>query len=491
MKCVTVFCGLTAINILPPLNLVKNPIFAPMYFDIKKRVKLLLHRYVDWQSKYLNHRNFLIILCIVIGVVAGLSAVVLKRTANFFEHLLSNTLQGSFLQNSFFIYPLIGITLTVIIVRWLLKGNLQPGVAQIIYSIAKRQSYLDKNNIWSHLLTSALTVSMGGSVGLEAPIVNSGSATGSSVAKNFRIGYKDRTLLLASGAAAGLAAIFNCPITGVIFALEVLLFDFSIPFIIPLIISTATSSVVSQLLYPEKFFFLITNKWELNAIPFYILLGIGVGLLSVYMIRTSLKIEHHFFAYQSPVKRILLAGLPLCALIFLFPPLFGEGYVMIENLLEGADTKLGVNSFFSQYIGSGWWLLAFAVGIMFLKVIAAALTLGAGGNGGIFGPSMFTGAMAGFVFARFINLTGLMNLQESNFIVAGMAGVVAGVVHAPLTGIFLIAEVTGGYALFVPLMIVVAISYFVTRSFERYSIYHKRLAGMGIDFKNQTGDEEL
>lgn len=463
-----------------------------MQSEVKKGIKHMLYSYLDWQSKYVNKRNMLIILCIVVGVIAGLSAVLLKKAANFFEHLLSDTVEGSFLQNSFFIFPLIGIILTVLVVRWLLKGKMQHGVGHIIYSIAKQRSYLDKNNIWSHLLTSALTVSMGGSVGLEAPIVSSGSAIGSTVAKNFRIGYKERTLLLASGAAAGIAAIFNAPITGVIFALEVLLFDFSIPYVIPLIISTATGSVISQLFYPEKFAFPISNEWNLGSIPFYIVMGIGIGLLSVYMIRTSLKIEQHFFAYTNKWKRVAYAGLTLCLLIFLFPPLFGEGYVLIKDLLEGADYKLGANAIFGNLLlDNAWLLLGFAAIITFLKVIAASLTLGAGGNGGIFGPSMFAGAMGGFIFSRFVNLTGLFHLEESNFIVAGMAGVIAGVIHAPLTGIFLIAEITGGYALFVPIMIVVATSYFVTRSFERFSIYHKRLAERGIDFKNQTGDEEL
>lgn len=463
-----------------------------MQSEVKKGIKHMLYSYLDWQSKYVNKRNMLIILCIIIGIIAGLSAVLLKKAANFFEHLLSDTVQGSFLQNSFFIFPLIGIVLTVLVVRWLLKGKMQHGVGHIIYSIAKQRSYLDKNNIWSHLLTSALTVSMGGSVGLEAPIVSSGSAIGSTVAKNFRIGYKERTLLLASGAAAGIAAIFNAPITGVIFALEVLLFDFSIPFIIPLIISTATASVISQLLYPDKFFFLIVNQWSISSIPFYVVMGIGIGLLSVYMIRTSLKIEQHFFAYTNKWKRVAYAGITLCLLIFLFPPLFGEGYVLIKDLLEGSDYKLGANAIFGSFLlDNAWLLLGFAAIVTFLKVIAASLTLGAGGNGGIFGPSMFAGAMGGFVFSRFVNLTGFFHLEESNFIVAGMAGVVAGVIHAPLTGIFLIAEITGGYALFVPIMIVVATSYFVTRSFERFSIYHKRLAERGIDFKNQTGDGEL
>ncbi len=462
-----------------------------MQKEVKKGIKQILYSYLNWQSKYINHRNLLIILCILIGVIAGLSAVLLKKTANFFEHLLSGSFEGSFLQNAFFIYPLIGIVLTVLVVRYLLKDKMQHGVGHIIYSIAKQRSYMDKNNIWSHLLTSALTVSMGGSVGLEAPIVSSGSAIGSTVAKNFRIGYKERTLLLASGAAAGIAAIFNAPIAGLIFALEVLLFDFSIPFMIPLIISTATASVVSQLLYTEKFSFRISNEWSFSSIPFYALLGIGIGLLSVYMIRASLKIEHHFFAYNNRWKRAAMAGIPLCILIFIFPPLFGEGYVLIKNLLEGQVYKLGANTFFSDYLSNPWLLLVFALCVMFFKVIAASLTLGAGGNGGIFGPSMFAGAMAGFVFSRFVNLTGWFTLLESNFIVAGMAGVVAGVIHAPLTAIFLIAEITHGYDLFVPIMIVVGMSYFVTRSFERFSIYHKRLAERGIYFKNQTGDEDL
>ena len=461
---------------------------------IKKTVKQSLLLIASNRSRYISRRNFLIVLCVLTGVIAGVSAVALKRTAIFFEELLSETVEGSFIQNSFFLYPLIGIVLTVIVTRWLFKGRFESSVSHIIYSIARRRSYLNTNNIWGNMLASALTVSMGGSVGMEAPIVGIGSSIGSNVGKNFKVTYEERTLLLASGAAAGLAAIFNCPITGVIFALEVLLFDFSIPFVIPIILSSATASVVSQILYPEKFFFPITEGWSLESIPFYILLGVGVGLLSVYMIRSYLKIEKRYAAINTRWKRVALGGLPLCLLIFLFPALFGEGYVMVENLLEGADYKLVSNSIFSPYISSGWLLLGFAAVIMMLKVITASFTIGAGGNGGIFAPSMFTGAMAGFVFSRFVNLTGLYStgLTESNFIVAGMAGIVAGVVHAPLTGIFLIAEITGGYALFIPLMIVTSTSYFVTRYFERYSIYHKSLAlEKGIDFKHRTVTGEL
>lgn len=461
---------------------------------IKKTLKQTLLLIAANRNRYISRRNFLVILCVLAGVIAGVSAVALKRSAIFFEELLSETVEGSFIQNSFFLFPLIGITLTVITSRWLFKNRFDSSVSNIIYSIAKKRSYLHTNNIWGNMLASALTVGMGGSVGMEAPIVGIGSSIGSNVGKNFKVTYEERTLLLASGAAAGLAAIFNCPITGVIFALEVLLFDFSIPFVIPIILSAATASVISQILYPGKFFFLITETWSLDAIPFYILLGIGVGLLSVYMIRSSLKIEKRYARVDSRWKRLLLGGIPLCILIFLFPPLFGEGYIMIENLLEGADYKLAANSVFSPYISNGWLLLGFAAIIMLLKVVSASFTIGAGGNGGIFGPSMFTGAMAGFVFSRFINLTGFFtnSLTESNFIVAGMAGLIAGVVHAPLTGIFLIAEVTGGYALFIPLMIVTSTSYFVTRYFEQYSVYHKTLAEeKGISFKHGKVTGEL
>lgn len=457
-----------------------------MQKGISKVLKGGIYNFLQWKSKYISQRNFLIVLSILIGIVAALAAVALKRTAIFMEELLAEAVHDSFLKNSFFLYPIIGIVLSVLVVRWLLKGKMEKGVGYIIYAIAKKRSYLDKSNIWSHLLTSALTVSMGGSVGVEAPIVGSGAAIGSNVGRWFLVGYQERTLLLASGAAAGIAAIFNAPLAGMIFALEVLILNFSLPFIIPIIISTVTASVVSQILFPGKFFYQITSGWEVGAVPFYVLLGIIVGLLSVYMIRTTLFIEHRFMNYKPLWKRVVLAAVPLCVLIFLFPPLFGEGYIIIELLLEGADHKLVANSIFAPYLNNAWWILLFAVLVTVFKVITAALTVSAGGNGGVFGPAMFAGGMVGYVFSRFVNLTGFYGLAEPNFIVAGMAGIIAGVIHAPLTGIFLIAEVTGGYALFIPLMIVSAVSYFVTRAFERHSIYHKQLVEEGIISKKDT-----
>jgi CIC family chloride channel protein len=284
---------------------------------------------------------------------------------------------------------------------------------------------------------------------------------------------------LASGAAAGIAAVFNSPIAGVIFAIEVLLTDITIPVLIPLLIATASSTIVSSLLYKGHLFYLITTQWYYHAIPFYIILGIICGFLSVYMTRVTLSLEGYFESKSSIWLKAIMGGLTLGILIFLFPPLFGEGYTSVTNLLNGDFVSLFDNSLFDNFKKNPWILMIMTMVIIFLKVVATSLTLGSGGNGGIFAPSLFTGALTGFLLAFFINTTGITNLHVSNFIVVGMAGIMSGVVHAPLTALFLIAEITGGYVLFVPLMIVAALSFFISRYFEPYTIYTKNLVNKG------------
>jgi CIC family chloride channel protein len=334
------------------------------------------------------------------------------------------------------------------------------------------------HKMYSHLFTSALTVGFGGSVGLEAPIVITGSATGSNIARLFKLNHREKVLMVACGASAGIAAIFNCPIAGVIFSFEVLLGEVRIPAFIPLIIASATATVVSKVLYGGQLFFLVTKGWEISALPFYMLLGIACGLISAYMINLNSHVESLFRSSKKTFQKALVGGLLLGLMIFLFPPLFGEGYSSIEQLLKGEPKELLDKSLFYG-LKSEWLFILYIALIILLKIIASSVTIGAGGNGGIFAPSLFTGALTGFFVSHSVNVTGLAKLNETNFVAVGMAGVLSGVVHAPLTAIFLIAEITGGYVLFVPLMLVSAIAYFIGKYFEPYSVYTKELAKKG------------
>lgn len=440
----------------------------------------LLDKIYEWRTKHISNRNFLIVASLLVGIVAAMAAVILKSTVHGIQHFLELLRAESGNNYLYFIFPLIGIILTVFYVQRFRGGKLGRGIANILYTIVKKSSNVERDKVYSHVITSALTVGFGGSAGLEAPIVVTGSAIGSNTGRDLRMNYKERTVLLAAGAAAGIAAVFNTPIAGVIFAVEVILMEVAIPSFIPLLIAAATAAVLSNLLYSEQLFFLITKGWELKAIPFYILLGICMGFVSVYMSRLTLRIEGFFRSKKKVWQKAVLGGIGLGVLIFLLPPLYGEGYRTIENLLNGNYEILFGGNWYSSFMQSPWMLVVAGLLLVFIKVIATSLTVGSGGNGGIFAPSLFTGAVAGFVFAYFFNLTGIVALTVPNFIVAGMAGALSGVVHAPMTAIFLIAEVTGGYALFVPLMIVSAFSYFISRYFEPYSIYTKRLAARGL-----------
>jgi CIC family chloride channel protein len=447
----------------------------------------LSRRFAEWQKSHIGSRTMIVLASILVGIVSALAAIVLKTLVH-----LMHMIQGYFIKDPgnhllYLILPVTGILLTVMVIRIFFKGKLEKGLGSILFSVMRRSGKVEKNKMYSHIITSGITVGFGGSAGLEAPIVITGSAIGSNIATRLGFGDKERVLLLACGAASGIAAVFNCPIAGVIFAMEVLLTDITIPLFIPLLISTATSIIVSKFLYSGQLFYLITNDWYYHAIPFYVVLGVICGLLSVYMTRVSLYIEEKMEGKKESYLKALVGGLLLGGMIFLFPPLFGEGYTTVTSLLGGSFQDIVNNSVFISFRDNPWVLLLIVLMIILVKPIATALTLGSGGNGGIFAPSLFTGAMAGFGLAFLVNLTGISSLHINNFVAVGMAGIMAGVIHAPLTAIFLIAEITGGYVLFVPLMIVSAISYFISRYFEPYSIYTKKLAQKGEMF---NGDKD-
>ncbi|MFI5221788.1 MAG: chloride channel protein [Bacteroidia bacterium] len=452
-----------------------------MFRRLRIQTRVRFFHFIRYRQRYINDRNFLILASLIVGVLSGFAAVSLKTIVHFIQHLL----QGSFdvkLENFLYLlYPLIGIIICIRYVRMFHKKILfDKGLSSIIYSISKKSSNVEWHKTYSHIITSAFTVAFGGSVGLEAPIAVTGSAIGSNTAKTLLLTRQEKTLLLASGAAAGIAAIFNSPIAGVIFAFEVLLSEVSVPAFIPLLIASASGAVVSKLFYHEQLFFLTTEGWRIKAIPFYLLLGACCGLLSVYMIRTTIAVEGFFNRRRNPYFKGIFGGIAIGAMIFFFPPLYGEGYNSVTELLSGNSANLLDKSLFFKYHHSEIFLMLFALSVILIKVFATSVTIGAGGNGGIFAPSIFTGALLGFLFSHFINFSGVTHLNEQNFIAAAMGGLISGVLHAPLTGIFLIAEISGGYGLFVPLMLVSATSYFVVRYFEPHSIYTKSLIDRGL-----------
>jgi CIC family chloride channel protein len=442
-------------------------------------------RLVSLLHARLSRSQFLILACMVVGLVAGLAGVLLKTMVHFLQALINPTFTIAHHQYSLFVAPLVGILLTVLVVNTLFQGKIGKGIANILYEIAQKASFVHRDKMYSHIITSAITVGFGGSAGLEAPILVTGSALGANVGRYLGVNYKDRTLLLAAGAAAGIAAIFNAPITGVVFASEVLLAEVSITEFIPLIIAAVCGALTNKVILNEAILFSFTLKQEFNYhnVPFYLGLGLICGGVSLYYARTTARIEHFFAKRQkNAFGTALLGGAILAGLCFLFPPLFGEGYESIRILATGNVEHLLHNSLLAQCTDSPWVLLLFVGTIIFVKVMATAVTLASGGNGGNFASSLFVGAFTGFTFSRAINLLTHWHLPESNFTIVGMAGILSGVMYAPLSGIFLIAEITGSYELMIPLMIVSALSFQLARHFEPFSMDTKKLAAKGQIF---------
>jgi CIC family chloride channel protein len=377
--------------------------------------------------------------------------------------------------------PGIGIIITVLYIKYFVKDNIGHGVSRILYAISKKGSKLKRHNTYSSIVSSTITIGFGGSVGAEAPIVLTGAAIGSSIGQFFKLNYKTITLLLGCGAAAAIASIFKAPLAGLVFTLEVLMLDLTMASIIPLLIAAVSATTVSYFLVGRDvtFAFEIVEPFALYKIPFFILLGIFCGLISLYFTRTAMRVEGRFVNITSQYKKILIGGLILGVLIFLFPPLYGEGFDTLQALLNGEPDAILNNSLLYNFRENSWIILLSIALLLIFKVYAMAATTGAGGIGGIFAPTLFMGGLAGYFLSKFLNTTVNTNLNEGNFTLVGMAGMMAGVMHAPLTAIFLIAELTGGYALFIPLMITSTIAYITIMYFEPHSIYTKRLAARG------------
>ena len=418
-----------------------------------------------------SNRQFLFLAAIIIAIWAGVTAVVLK----IFVHYVTLGIQAISETYSwiYFATPVIGILLTVLFVKYVIRDRLQAGTWHVLLAIAKKSSILNPKETYSYAVSSALTVSMGGSVGLESPIVQTGSAIGSTFASFFPMSYRDRTLMLACGAAAGIAAAFNAPITGVLFALEVLLVDISVSSFIPLLIAGAVGALCSRIILNEGIVLSFTHvkAFDYHNIGFYILLGIICGLVSVYYVRTLLRTQDILNKYiPGTFVRLMVGGLLLGGLIFIFPSLFGDGYGTVKALAEQNPEKLFENSFISRVEDRQIMLIITVFVLALVKVFAVGLTLGSGGNGGNFAPSLFVGACLGFAFSSLLVMAGFERVTVANFTLVGMAGVLTGVFHSPLTAIFLIAESTGGYELMIPLMIVAALSSAASRFMKQQSL---------------------
>ena len=431
--------------------------------------------------KKLPEKNVVLILSLVVGVACGFAAVILKSAVEFIHHGLISWFDSEAYNYLYLVYPGIGMLIAMLFVRYVVKDNIGHGVTKVLVAVSKNESKIRPHNMWTSVAASSVTIGFGGSVGAEAPIVYTGAAIGSNVARYMGLSYKNMTILLRCGAAGAVAGIFKAPLAGVLFTLEILLFNISMSSILPLLLSTISATVVSYIFLGEALPFECTlSPFAMGNMPFYVILGLSCAAFSVYFTRTTLWLEDKIRSIQRPFVRWGLSAFCLGLLIFLFPPLYGEGYEHLHELLNGGVIDFEGKTVLSFFMHSAWSVPVFFLLILLLKVFSMSFTNAGGGVGGTFGPTLFIGAIAGFVISRTINLIGGPGLvPEQNFVLVGMAGLMAGVMQAPMTAIFLIAEISGGYDLLIPLILTSTISYGVTRMVEPYSIYTKRIAKKG------------
>jgi CIC family chloride channel protein len=436
----------------------------------------------SWRLRHISPRNFILILSLIAGTLGGLAAIILKNAVHLSHSVLMSVISIRSFNLLYLVLPFLGILISYLYVKYIVKDHIGHGISRILQSISKSNSIIKAHNMYTSLIASTITVSFGGSVGLEAPIVLTGSAIGSNLGRYLRLDYKTITLLVGCGAAGAIAGIFKAPIAAVIFALEVLMLDLTMASLIPLLISSAAGAILAYFFMGNGVLFsfaVSAHPFTLSNLPFYAILGLLCGVVSLYFTRANLSIEKQFQRMPKGILRVLSGGAITSLLVFLFPPLYGEGYETLKHLLDGNGMKVLEGSIFTSIGNNYFLLLVFLVFILIFKVVAMSATTGGGGVGGVFAPSLFMGGVTGFFLSKVVNFFMNDRLPESNFALAGMAGVMAAVMHAPLTAIFLIAEITGGYQFFVPLMITSVVAYLTIIPFEPHSIYTKRLAESG------------
>jgi CIC family chloride channel protein len=425
------------------------------------------------------------IIATLTGFVSGLVAVLLKTLVHYVQHWIKEIPVSKF---AYLLFPGLGLLITVFIIRHFFGKEIEKGIAMVLKSIARKSSFIPLKHVYMHVITSSITVGLGGSAGLEAPIVATGSAIGSNLARITDLNYRERTLLIACGAAAGISAVFNAPIAGVIFAIEVLLTETVVSYFIPLMISSVMGALCSKVILKEAllFNFVLKQTFDYKNVPFYILLGVLAGFVSLYYAKSFKSTEGRLHnSKMNAYSKAIVGGGLLMVICFVFPPLFGEGYGSIKLVANASPGIITDHTTLFSRLGENWGLITFAALIVLIKPIAAAITIGAGGNGGNFAPSLFVGAYLGFFFSKLMNSMPLIKIPEGNFSLVGMAGVLSGVMYCPLTAIFLIAEITNGYELFIPLMIVSSISFFIVKTSEPFSMETKKLASLGQIFTHQ------
>lgn len=444
----------------------------------KKRT--LLTRFLIWRLKHISHKQFVFILSMVVGFLAGLVAVVIKNGTHFIQLLLEGNLIQEYHTAFYFVFPIIGLVLVYLIVKFIIKVQPAHGIPATLYAISKKKGFMERFQMYGSLIAAPITVGFGGSVGLEGPTVASGAAISSNLSRLLHLNQPTRTLLIGCAAAGAIAAIFKAPIAAIIFAIEVFSLDLTLFSLIPLLLASVSAIITSYFFFGDDILlpFNIEDKFVIGDIPLYILLGIIAGFVSIYFTRTYERFQKFFEKIASPTKRLLIGGIGIGVLVYLIPPLYGEGFDVINDLVQGNPERALHNNILNLDVTNVWTVIALLGGLVFFKIIASALTFGAGGVGGIFAPTLFMGSILGNCVAKIINALGIP-VSESNFTLVGMTGVMAGVLHAPLTAIFLIAEVTGGYELVIPLMITAAISFMLTKYFVPHSVYAMELGRSG------------
>ena len=447
-----------------------------------KRIKQLYSNIIGLLRTRLTRVQFIMVIATLTGFVSGLLAVLLKTMVHYVQHWIKEIPVTRF---AYLLFPAIGLLVTVFIIRHFFGGQIERGIAMVLRAIARRSSFIPLNHTYLHVITSSITVGLGGSVGLEAPIVATGAAAGSNLSRISDLNYQERTLVIACGAAAGIAAVFNAPIAGVIFAIEVLLAETVVSYFIPLIIASVAGVLCSKIILHENFLFnfVLKQTFDYKNVPYYILLGILAGFVSLYYARVFKATEKRIHQWKmNGYLKATVGGALLLAIYFVLPPLFGEGYGSVKLVADGTFNTFADNTTLFAKLGEHWGIITFTLLIFLFKPVAAGITIGSGGNGGNFAPSLFSGAYLGFFFSKLVNGAPWIKIPIGNFSLVGMAGVLSGVMYCPLTAIFLIAEITNGYELFIPLMIVSSISFFIVKSYEPFSMETKKLALEGQIF---------
>ncbi|MGB8704404.1 MAG: chloride channel protein [Gillisia sp.] len=442
-----------------------------------------LQRFLLWKTKHLTHQQFILILSAIMGFAAGLGAVIIKNISHYIQDLLEGKHIAIYHHAFYFIFPLIGLTLTYLVIKYVLKKDVGHGIPSTLYALAQRKGIMRSFQMYGSILTAPLTVGFGGSVGLEGPTVATGASLGSNISRLFQMSQSSRTLLVSCAAAGAMSSIFKAPIAGIVFAIEIFSLDLTLGSMLPLLMASLSAILTSYFFFGSDVLlsFKIKDPFIISEVPFYIVLGVLASFCSMYFTTVYFKVHDIFKKIGSPFRRLVAGGIILGIMIYFIPPLYGEGYNVINNLLtENYLQALGTN-FFNEFLDNIWVVIALLAGLVLFKIVATSLTFSAGGVGGVFAPVLFMGSAMGHCFALFINNLGILKepISVSSFTMVGMAGLMAGVLHAPLTAIFLIAELTGGYELFVPLMITAVISYMITNRFQPHSVYTMELAKKG------------